>query len=168
MDDSTNASKSDKDPAQWLPPNANYHCDYVKNWVEVKTLYGLTYDQVEKTAIENILGGNIELGARKAVVGVQASSGDEMARFAMGITEGNNCGYSSTASLYQKTLIDFSITPAEDHLEQTVDILVVVVVGMVGSQLMGIAGMLIAVPLTGILKVSSQTIYEGVKGYRLE
>ena len=46
--------------------------------------------------------------------------------------------------------------------------LVVLFVVMVGSQLMGIVGMLIAVPLTGILKVSSQTIYEGVKGYRLE
>jgi len=129
MDDSANASKSDKDPAQWLPPNENYHCDYVKNWVEVKTLYGLTYDQAEKAAIENILGSDIEFGARKAVVGVQASSGDEMARFGMGITQGNNCGYSSTASLYQKTLIDFSITPAKGHLEQATDILVVVVVG---------------------------------------
>ena len=46
--------------------------------------------------------------------------------------------------------------------------LVVLFVVMVGSQLMGIVGMLIAGPLTGIIKVSSQTIYEGVRGYRLE
>ena len=45
--------------------------------------------------------------------------------------------------------------------------LVVLFVVMVGSQLMGIVGMLIAVPLTGIAKVSSQTIYEGVRQYRL-
>ena len=44
--------------------------------------------------------------------------------------------------------------------------LVVLFVVMVGSQFMGIAGMLIAVPLTGIAKVSGQTIYEGVKQYR--
>ena len=44
--------------------------------------------------------------------------------------------------------------------------LVVLVVVMIGSDLMGLPGMLIAVPLTGILKVSSQTIYEGIKGYR--
>ncbi len=44
--------------------------------------------------------------------------------------------------------------------------LVVLVVVMIGSDLMGLPGMLIAVPVTGILKVSSQTIYEGVKGYR--
>ena len=46
--------------------------------------------------------------------------------------------------------------------------LVVLFVVMVGSQIMGIIGMLIAVPLTGIIKVSSQTVYEGVKGYRLD
>ena len=45
--------------------------------------------------------------------------------------------------------------------------LVVLFVVMVGSQLMGIVGMLIAVPLTGIAKVSGQTIYEGVKQYQL-
>ena len=44
--------------------------------------------------------------------------------------------------------------------------LVVLVVVMIGSDLMGLPGMLIAVPLTGILKVCAQTIYEGVKGYR--
>ncbi len=37
---------------------------------------------------------------------------------------------------------------------------------MVGSQLMGIVGMLIAVPLFGIAKVSAQTLYAGLKGYR--
>lgn len=38
---------------------------------------------------------------------------------------------------------------------------------MVGNQLTGgIVGMLIAVPMTGIIKVSGQTIYRGIKGYR--
>ena len=44
--------------------------------------------------------------------------------------------------------------------------LVVLFVVMVGSQLMGIVGMLIAVPLTGIAKVSVQTIYAGIRQYR--
>ena len=44
--------------------------------------------------------------------------------------------------------------------------LVVLFVVMVGSQFMGIVGMLIAVPLTGIAKVSGQTIYDGVRQYR--
>lgn len=46
--------------------------------------------------------------------------------------------------------------------------LVVLLVVMIGSQLVGIIGMLIAVPLTGIIKVSSQTIYQGVKSYRVQ
>lgn len=44
--------------------------------------------------------------------------------------------------------------------------LVVLFVVMVGSQLMGIVGMLIAVPLTGIAKVSGQTVYKGIRQYR--
>jgi len=46
--------------------------------------------------------------------------------------------------------------------------LVVLVVVMVGSDLIGIAGMLIAVPLTGILKVSGQTVFEGLKSYHTQ
>ena len=44
--------------------------------------------------------------------------------------------------------------------------LVVLFVVMVGSQLVGIVGMLIAVPLTGVVKVCGQTIYEGIRQYR--
>ena len=46
--------------------------------------------------------------------------------------------------------------------------LVILFVVMVGSQLMGIVGMLIAVPLTGIAKVSGQTIYKGIRQYRFK
>lgn len=46
--------------------------------------------------------------------------------------------------------------------------LVVLVVVMIGSDLMGMAGMLIAVPLTGILKVSGQTVFEGLKSYNIQ
>ena len=61
MDDSTNASKGDKDPSEWLPPNKKYHRTYVKNWVAIKTIYGLTFDKKEKAAIEKILGSTIGL-----------------------------------------------------------------------------------------------------------
>lgn len=44
--------------------------------------------------------------------------------------------------------------------------LLVMLVVSIGSQLMGIMGMLIAVPVTGILKASTQTIYRGIRGYR--
>lgn len=44
--------------------------------------------------------------------------------------------------------------------------LVVMIVVMIGSDLWGMVGMLVAVPVTGILKVSAVTVYEGLKGYR--
>lgn len=45
--------------------------------------------------------------------------------------------------------------------------LIVLVVVMIGSDVGGMVGMLVAVPLTGILKVSVQTLYEGLKEYRV-
>lgn len=74
MDDSTNVSKGDKDPVNWLPPNESWRCDYVKNWVEVKSAYSLTYDDAEKAAIEEILGTSFGNGARQVVDGLQAST----------------------------------------------------------------------------------------------
>jgi hypothetical protein len=44
---SSNRSKSDRDPAQWMPPNANYHCEYVRIWIEIKRAWDLSVDQAE-------------------------------------------------------------------------------------------------------------------------
>jgi len=146
MDDSTNSSKSDKDPANWLPPNEGHHCDYVKNWVEVKSLYNLTYDDAEKVAIEGILGTTIDYGARKSVTGLLASTAAPIGRFSLGITNGTSCGYSSAGSVFTSTLIDFSITPASDHLNQTIDIIIVAVLG---SDIYSISDKLQLIPYTG-------------------
>ena len=43
----SNRSKSDRDPAEWMPPNANYHCEYVRIWIEVKRAWDLSVDQAE-------------------------------------------------------------------------------------------------------------------------
>ena len=146
MDDSTNSSKSDKDPANWLPPNESHHCDYIKNWVEVKSLYNLTYDDAEKVAIEGILGTTTDYGARKSVTGLLASTAAPTGRFSLGITNGTSCGYSSAGSVFTSTLIDFSITPASDHLNQTVDIIIVAVLG---SDIYSISDKLQLIPYTG-------------------
>ena len=146
MDDSTNASKSDNDPANWLPPNESFRCDYVKNWVEVKSLYALTYDDAEKAAIESILGTSIGNGARQAVSGLQASTSDVTGRFSLGITNGESCGYSPTGNVYSSVLIDFAIAPKEEHLNELVDILVVAVLG---TDIYSISNQLQLVPYTG-------------------
>jgi predicted PurR-regulated permease PerM len=45
--------------------------------------------------------------------------------------------------------------------------LVVLIVVLIGSDQMGIVGMLIAVPVTGILKVTGLTVYKGMRAYRV-
>ncbi len=50
-----NRSKSDSDPANWLPPNESYWCDYVRDWVIVKSTWGLAMDLDEKTAVQRVL-----------------------------------------------------------------------------------------------------------------
>ena len=44
---SSNRSKSDRDPAEWMPPNANYLCEYVRIWIEIKRAWDLSVDQAE-------------------------------------------------------------------------------------------------------------------------
>lgn len=52
---STNRSKSDRDPASWLPPSSKYHCTYAKNWIRVKYRWQLSVDVTEKSALINEL-----------------------------------------------------------------------------------------------------------------
>lgn len=54
---SSNRSKSDKDPADWLPPLASYHCQYVEDWVQVKIKWQLSVDEREFAAIRSVLAG---------------------------------------------------------------------------------------------------------------
>lgn len=53
--DNVNASKSDRDAAEWQPPLASYHCTYAKHVVHVKYGWGLSMDSAEKTAINAML-----------------------------------------------------------------------------------------------------------------
>jgi len=52
---SSNRSKSDRDPAEWLPTNTGYRCEYVRIWVQVKRAWNLSVDQAEHDAIRNTL-----------------------------------------------------------------------------------------------------------------
>jgi hypothetical protein len=50
---SSNRSKSDQDPATWVPTNKAYLCEYLTNWVSIKVRWSLSVDTAEKTAIAN-------------------------------------------------------------------------------------------------------------------
>ncbi|WP_405901841.1 HNH endonuclease family protein [Streptomyces sp. NBC_00656] len=47
----TNRTKSDKDPAQWLPPASSAKCTYASDWTATKLRWKLTADIAEKAAL---------------------------------------------------------------------------------------------------------------------
>jgi Protein of unknown function (DUF1524) len=51
---SSNRSKGDDDPAEWLP-QASFQCTYARAWVQVKHYYDLSVDSTEKSALEGVL-----------------------------------------------------------------------------------------------------------------
>ena len=48
---SSNRSKGDRDPAQWLPPRKADTCAYVTRWIGVKWRWGLSVDRAEYDAL---------------------------------------------------------------------------------------------------------------------
>ncbi|WP_406009207.1 HNH endonuclease family protein [Streptomyces sp. NBC_00637] len=53
--DNVNQSKSDQDPAEWMPSVTSYRCTYVRAWVQVKYYYNLAVDSAEKSALTSYL-----------------------------------------------------------------------------------------------------------------
>ena len=51
MTASSNRSKGDQDPAEWLPPRASYRCTYVSGWIAVKWRWRLSIDATEDAAL---------------------------------------------------------------------------------------------------------------------
>ncbi|MFF4450816.1 HNH endonuclease family protein [Streptomyces sp. NPDC001502] len=47
----SNRSKSDKDPAEWLPSDGSYHCTYAATWVGTKLRWDLAVDEAERQAL---------------------------------------------------------------------------------------------------------------------
>jgi hypothetical protein len=54
---SANRSKGDRDPADWLPPNPAFQCDYVRAWVMAKGYWGLVMDDRERSTVYYVLAG---------------------------------------------------------------------------------------------------------------
>ncbi|WP_226487524.1 HNH endonuclease family protein [Streptomyces parvulus] len=53
----SNRSKSDQDPATWLPPAAEVHCRYVAEWVGTKLRWSLSADEAEAAAVREVAVG---------------------------------------------------------------------------------------------------------------
>lgn len=47
-----NRSKGSQDPAEWMPPNRTYWCNYIEQWILVKRRWRLSADQAEIDALK--------------------------------------------------------------------------------------------------------------------
>ncbi len=79
--DRVNASKSDKDPSNWMPPLKSYWCTYLGDWISVKARWGLSMDQSEFGRIKNLLASDCSTltiaawGAVPSLAGAPTTSG---------------------------------------------------------------------------------------------
>ena len=55
--DNVNASKSDRDPTDWLPVNAGDTCTYIGDWISIKARWNLTIDTTEAATLNNLVNG---------------------------------------------------------------------------------------------------------------
>lgn len=53
---SSNRSKGDRDPAEWLPPATGYRCTYLGDWLAVKVRWSLSVNPTERSAIQGMIG----------------------------------------------------------------------------------------------------------------
>lgn len=55
VDGAANQAKSDKGPADWMPPNPGYRCTYAIRFVQVLAAYNLTVDPADDHALQTQL-----------------------------------------------------------------------------------------------------------------
>lgn len=71
--DNVNQSKGDRDPAEWMPPQAGVECRYVSDWVVVKYRWDLSMDTTERDALAGMLAGSC--GSTTVTVPAKGGSG---------------------------------------------------------------------------------------------
>ncbi len=70
----SNRSKSDKDPAQWLPTLTSFRCTYAREWVVVKVRWTLSVDALERAALKRLLTACPEVTATVALIPAATSA----------------------------------------------------------------------------------------------
>jgi Protein of unknown function (DUF1524) len=73
--DTVNQSKSDQDPATWMPPYGT--CKYLRQWVAVKLRWSLEVDRAEKRALRRQATecANTVITVTQAEIGLRTTSG---------------------------------------------------------------------------------------------
>lgn len=93
---SSNRSKSDRDPAEWLPA-VSVRCDYASRWMAVKYRWSLSVDPQEYASLADVLAGEcggrpVELPARVQGLPVRADEAP-----ASGVTQPSSPAANPTA-----------------------------------------------------------------------
>jgi hypothetical protein len=58
VDGPENLHKGDTTPAQYMPPNKAFACEYIKDWLTIKTIWSLRITPKEATAIQQVVASN--------------------------------------------------------------------------------------------------------------
>ena len=78
---SSNRSKSDQDPAEWLPPRKGFACQYVARWTAVKYRWKLTVDSRERRVLRRTFAGctnaSLQIGSVPRAQVKAATPGDD-------------------------------------------------------------------------------------------
>lgn len=53
----SNRTKSDRDPTDWLPPLRAVRCEYLSMWIAVKVRWQLFVDVAERSTLRSLIGG---------------------------------------------------------------------------------------------------------------
>jgi hypothetical protein len=52
---SVNTAKGAADPSNWIPPDSDFVCAYLSDWISIKARWSLSMDQSEHGRIRNLL-----------------------------------------------------------------------------------------------------------------
>ncbi len=53
-----NERKGDRSPREYIPPNKQYTCQYLRNWLEIKYVWKLSFTPLEKNRIDQLIDEN--------------------------------------------------------------------------------------------------------------
>lgn len=56
VDKATNRSRGPRQPHEWMPPNKEFHCEYVKIWLKTKRIWNLSFDCIEAQSLSSKMG----------------------------------------------------------------------------------------------------------------
>lgn len=164
VDALANRQKGADDPARWLPPNQDYHCAYVRNWVTIKNAYGLDFDIAEREAIEAILDDDIRHATGVTQQGITLGGEQSSARFSLGMTRNDGCAFYTEAAASDRLTIQMSITPEAQHLGRRSSIYLLAVID---AQLFAISSAGEVLPIEAdpeqLVEFTSLEFYESVE-----